>query len=147
MNDGLKEILAWSIDRPAWQQDALRRLVEKGDLDADDLAELKCLAKVTHGMKPDLAKVPTAQAFSGRGLSAGQSGSSDTQPISTYAVVGETNAGVTAFGEKCREKRILSDQRISRFPSVEWLSKWIRSEIRLSRRPSVSMLSLPGKLA
>ena len=28
-----EEILEWSIERPSWQRDALRRLVAKGDLD------------------------------------------------------------------------------------------------------------------
>jgi hypothetical protein len=33
----LADILAWSLDRPNWQRDALRRLVQKGDLDSEDI--------------------------------------------------------------------------------------------------------------
>jgi energy-coupling factor transporter ATP-binding protein EcfA2 len=36
-------ILEWSPTRPPWQQDALRRIVAKGRLDSDDIAELTAL--------------------------------------------------------------------------------------------------------
>lgn len=36
----LQEILEWSQDRPAWQRDALRRLVLYGELSDDDLRAL-----------------------------------------------------------------------------------------------------------
>ena len=36
----LADILGWSKTRPAWQQDALRRLCEKDTLSSDDLNEL-----------------------------------------------------------------------------------------------------------
>ena len=44
----LKEILDWSQsqDRPAWQRDALRRLVSKGELSKDDIRELGRYVKV-----------------------------------------------------------------------------------------------------
>ena len=32
----LEAILEWSSDRPAWQRDALRRIIAKGRLDNDD---------------------------------------------------------------------------------------------------------------
>jgi hypothetical protein len=73
VNDGLREILTWSLDIPQWQQDALRRLIEKGNLDGDDLAELKCMAKVAHGMGADLPETPTPKSFySSRPGSAGK---------------------------------------------------------------------------
>jgi hypothetical protein len=37
----LHEILQWSASRPDWQQDALRRIVEKGNLDIADIEELE----------------------------------------------------------------------------------------------------------
>ena len=46
----LKEILKWSMDRPLWQRDALRRLVTKGALDTNDLSELSQLCKSRHGL-------------------------------------------------------------------------------------------------
>ena len=44
------EIYAWSQDRPAWQRDALRRLVVHGELSADDLRALAEICKATHGL-------------------------------------------------------------------------------------------------
>lgn len=46
----LQEILAWSNERPAWQRDALRRLVLNGDLSADDIRELAEICKGGHGL-------------------------------------------------------------------------------------------------
>ncbi|MCP3054948.1 AAA family ATPase [Aurantimonas marianensis] len=43
--DALRDVLAWSIERPAWQRDALRRLVAQGELADGDLAELTALCK------------------------------------------------------------------------------------------------------
>ncbi len=37
----LHEILQWSASRPEWQRDALRRIVEKGNLDNTDIEELE----------------------------------------------------------------------------------------------------------
>lgn len=41
----LHEILQWSASRPDWQRDALRRIVEKGRLDATDIDELERIAR------------------------------------------------------------------------------------------------------
>ena len=41
----LEWILEWSADRPGWQRDALRRIVQKGRLDDTDIAELVALCK------------------------------------------------------------------------------------------------------
>lgn len=46
----LKEILEWSQDRPAWQRDALRRLVLSGELSDDDIRELTDTCKSAHGL-------------------------------------------------------------------------------------------------
>ena len=46
----LTELLDWSLDRPPWQRDALRRLVTRGRLDATDLQELSDLCKSRHGL-------------------------------------------------------------------------------------------------
>lgn len=48
--DVLEEIVNWSKDRPAWQRDALRRLVLKGNLDEADYSELAELCKGAHGL-------------------------------------------------------------------------------------------------
>lgn len=41
----LHEILQWSASRPEWQRDALRRIFEKGNLDATDVEELERIAR------------------------------------------------------------------------------------------------------
>lgn len=46
----LEEILNWSRDRSAWQRDALRRLVERGDLADDDITELTEICKGQFGL-------------------------------------------------------------------------------------------------
>jgi len=43
--DALRVVLTWSADRPAWQRDALRRLVAQGELADGDIAELTALCK------------------------------------------------------------------------------------------------------
>jgi len=41
----IHEILKWSASLPAWQQDALRRIVERGSIDAADIDELERIAR------------------------------------------------------------------------------------------------------
>lgn len=44
-SDALREILSWSQSRPAWQRDALRRLVSGSELSDADIEELTALCK------------------------------------------------------------------------------------------------------
>ena len=67
----LEEILKWSQDRPAWQRDALRRLVLNDDLSDDDIRALTDICKSAHGLseQQDIAPltnehVPTKTAGS-----------------------------------------------------------------------------------
>ena len=46
----LQEILSWSQSLPAWQSDAVARLLAKQDLTADDRDDLFALLKTTHGI-------------------------------------------------------------------------------------------------
>lgn len=46
----LGELLEWSQNRPAWQRDALRRLVLNGDLSDDDIRALTDICKSAHGL-------------------------------------------------------------------------------------------------
>lgn len=46
----IKEILEWSSERPAWQRDALRRLVLNGELSDDDISALTDICKSTYGL-------------------------------------------------------------------------------------------------
>lgn len=52
------DILNWSRDRPAWQRDALRRLVEKGELAEDDIAALTEICKAAHGLAEAQGGIP-----------------------------------------------------------------------------------------
>jgi hypothetical protein len=70
----LHEIYAWSIGRPAWQGDALRRIITKETLDDADRTELENLCRQTPGAvgadgKPFVA-VPLAQEHLPSGPSA-----------------------------------------------------------------------------
>jgi energy-coupling factor transporter ATP-binding protein EcfA2 len=59
----LEAILEWSSDRPAWQRDALRRIIAKGRLDDDDFKELVQLCKACRGAKVgNLKAVPLESA-------------------------------------------------------------------------------------
>ena len=48
--DVLNEILAWSTGRHLWQRDAMRRLLEKGQLDLQDVEDLTAICKSNHGL-------------------------------------------------------------------------------------------------
>lgn len=59
--DVLQEILKWSVDRPAWQRDALRRLLENGVLTDTDIEELAEICKHGHGLSEVGGGVPLAK--------------------------------------------------------------------------------------
>jgi hypothetical protein len=48
-----EELLHWASGRPAWQQDALRRLAERGELTEDDLSALRLLIEAAEGLTAD----------------------------------------------------------------------------------------------
>ena len=54
----LQEILEWSVQRPPWQRDALRRLVIQGSLQEDDIATLAALCKKTYGLTDGPSLIP-----------------------------------------------------------------------------------------
>lgn len=57
----LQEILAWSQDRPAWQREALRRLVLSDDLSDEDINALAEICKSGHGLVEQRDVVPLAK--------------------------------------------------------------------------------------
>jgi len=66
----LGEILEWSLERPAWQRDALRRLFTMGQIGPSDLDELVALCKAARGLiKPQAPRVLAKEhlAIKGRG--------------------------------------------------------------------------------
>jgi hypothetical protein len=57
--DAVAEIVRWSFKLPLWQQDALRRIIEHGELDDDDVSELADFCRREAGFAPiDDAKQP-----------------------------------------------------------------------------------------
>ena len=52
----LYEILNWSVNRPDWQRDALRRIVEKGEIEISDIVELERISRAK--LKTDSLKLP-----------------------------------------------------------------------------------------
>ena len=71
--DILSEILEWSSSRPAWQRDALRRLVTHGALEDSDMDELTALCKAAHGLAEKRTSVPLGKQHipaGGEGLEA-----------------------------------------------------------------------------
>jgi AAA domain len=75
--NALAEIIGWCGELPGWQQDALRRILECGDLTPEDLGELVALCKHAHGLEvedvPALRPlrpehVPTGTATTGKAV-------------------------------------------------------------------------------
>lgn len=60
----LREILSWSKSCPAWQRDALRRLLQNGTLSTKDLSDLTLICQSAHGLLPDETQVPANHPLS-----------------------------------------------------------------------------------
>lgn len=58
----LREIVRWSADRPAWQRDALRRLVPAGTIEPAELEELLAICKAARGLLPPQPARPLAES-------------------------------------------------------------------------------------
>lgn len=63
----LHEILSWSANRPEWQRDALRRIVEKGHLLKSDVTELERICRAKYqadtSSSPTIQCIPLTQAY------------------------------------------------------------------------------------
>lgn len=66
----LQEILSWSVDRPAWQRDALRRLVVNGELSEQDIRELAEICKGEHGLAEKAGGQPLSKEHAPTPISA-----------------------------------------------------------------------------
>ncbi len=66
----LAEILRWSGERPAWQQDALRRIFLSGALTGKDIADLVEIVKATHGLSDPRPAVPLDSSHVAAGANA-----------------------------------------------------------------------------
>ncbi|CAJ3502070.1 SMC domain-containing protein [Burkholderia pseudomallei] len=54
----MQEILTWTQGLPAWQSDAVARLLAKPELSSDDLDDLYALLKLSHGIADDKERKP-----------------------------------------------------------------------------------------
>lgn len=84
----LQEILVWSNGRPAWQRDALRRLISKGELDSNDIEELAQISRHTHGLANSSTCIPLTR----NDIPPAQADSSEVRLLSITH-----NAGVNAL--------------------------------------------------
>lgn len=109
-----EEVLQWSTDRPAWQRDALRRLVQTGELAEADVAELTQLCKTPHGLADAGPAAPLAKSdlpapgkrgeavkltsiFHDRGVNALAEGQTLRFGPSMTVVYGDNGAGKTGY--------------------------------------------------
>lgn len=95
----LETILGWSVGRPLWQRDALRRIVAKGRLDGDDINELVYLCKKGRGgkdiaLEPDPLTAAHLPANPGEGASVSLLSVADVEGVNNLAT-GQT----LIFGE------------------------------------------------
>jgi hypothetical protein len=86
----LETILGWSQERPVWQRDALRRIVAKGRLDADDLKEMVTLCKEgrggkSNGVKPDPLAKAHLPANPGKGAAVSLVSIADIEGVNNLA--------------------------------------------------------------
>ena len=110
----LHEILRWSQNRPAWQRDALRRLVQSGNLYTDDISALSEICKAAHGLVepreaspirrdhvPDergtASPVSLVSIFHHRGVNALAEGQTLSFGPSLNVVYGDNAAGKTGY--------------------------------------------------
>jgi hypothetical protein len=110
----LEELLEWSQGRPAWQRDALRRLVLNGELSDDDIRALTDICKSAHGLAeqqetaplikdhvPDktagAAPVSLVSIFHHRGVNALAEGQTLKFAPNLTVVYGDNAAGKTGY--------------------------------------------------
>ena len=122
----LEELLEWSVGRPAWQRDALRRLLVKGDLSDEDFRDLAEVCKATHGLAKQVDTHPLTRAdvpkrggsgtpvsltsiFHRRGVNALAEGQTLTFAPNLTVVYGDNAAGKTGYirilKSACRARR------------------------------------------
>ena len=110
----MDELLDWSVGRPAWQRDALRRLVLEGELSDEDVRDLTEVCKARHGLAEQLETRPLTKAdlptrggsgapvsltsiFHHRGVNALAEGQTLTFAPNLTVVYGDNAAGKTGY--------------------------------------------------
>src|SRR5882762_2638724 len=87
----LKEILNWTKTAPAWQRDALRRLLLQGNLSEADFVELTKLCKAAHGLASLGENIPAAKPLSEEHLPADAQANS---PVALAAIQNVENVNI-----------------------------------------------------
>lgn len=77
-----QEILKWSAGRPAWQRDALRRIIVAGKMDAVDIQELGQICRAAHNANPPGSIVTKAIHLDASHMSAATGGNDATSLVS-----------------------------------------------------------------
>ncbi|MDE0224392.1 MAG: ATP-binding protein, partial [Gammaproteobacteria bacterium] len=122
----LDELLDWSVGRPVWQRDALRRLVVTGELSEKDIDDLTEICKAKHGLaeqevthpltKEDVptrgestAPVSLTSIYHHRGVNALAEGQTLAFSPNLTVVYGDNAAGKTGYirilKSACRARR------------------------------------------
>ena len=91
----LQEILSWSKDRPAWQRDALRRLLLQGQLSDDDIHALADICKAAHGLAAHQEATPLAGAHV-------PTKSNTAAPVSLVSIFHHRGVNALAEGQSLR---------------------------------------------
>ncbi len=89
-----EELLVWSVSRPTWQRDALRRLVVTGPLSDADIDELARLATDVSALSGD---GPTARPLAATDLPATTNGGLD---VKVLAIADVANVNALAPGAR-----------------------------------------------
>ena len=87
----LTDIVQWSTGRPAWQRDALRRLVRQGAISREDVDELARMAKEQCGIvgdEPALQPEPLCHDH--------LPGAATAQPVSLVSIANAENVNALA---------------------------------------------------
>lgn len=100
----LHEILKWSINRPEWQRDALRRIVVKGDVDEADLKELERLCRAKHETVTTTESAPKAEPLNESHIPPGPGS--------------ESSVTLVSIGNLQRVNRLPSDQVLPFGPAL-----------------------------
>lgn len=89
-----QSILKWSsgtapgggLPWPAWQRDALRRIVLNGPLSSNDPGELELICRAAHGLKPKTGEVPAAVPLSTDHIATGPDSASSVSLVRLAAL-------------------------------------------------------------
>ena len=96
-NLAFAEVLAWSATRPAWQRDALRRLVQSGILGSEEIDELLEIC-----LDPALPHTPLSDADVSSQSILGA-------PVSVLRIENPTGVNALACVSACKNDPLLGD--------------------------------------